>query len=158
MLGNNWSQEDIDFYNISKEKQKINSEIYKNKVKEKKAQLDNTILILPCVEESAPMKKLKIKRKLNPYSHLPYKYRMYLSRATQKEIEFELSIDEFDKLMSENCTYCGNKGGTIDRINSDIGYTINNSTPCCFKCNMMKYTHTVNDFLSHVEAIHNYNI
>lgn len=46
----------------------------------------------------------------------------------------------------------------VDRINSDpkIGYTAENCVPCCGDCNEMKMERSVNDFLSQVEKIHNF--
>lgn len=35
----------------------------------------------------------------------------------------------------------------IDRKNSDIGYTPENSIPCCFRCNTMKNRMTFKQYL-----------
>lgn len=87
---------------------------------------------------------------------IPPKYRSYINRANKKQIEFSLSMDEFNIITAANCTYCGSAGGGIDRINSKMGYTIENSTPCCKMCNLMKYTHSQEDFISQIKKIHRF--
>jgi hypothetical protein len=59
--------------------------------------------------------------------------------ARRKNQVFELTKEDVEKLVSLPCSYCGsyNKIG-IDRKENSIGYTINNSVPCCPRCNMMK--------------------
>lgn len=84
-------------------------------------------------------------------------YRSYRLRANAKKFEFEITNEEFYVIINMNCAYCGSdKAGGIDRVNSKIGYTKDNIKPCCRKCNMMKYTHSVNDFLNHVRKINSY--
>jgi hypothetical protein len=97
----------------------------------------------------------KGKKRSNYKSNLPKQYLSYQRRANAKGISFELSVEQFNNLLEQDCTYCGiQEANGIDRIDSIKGYTINNSTPCCTKCNMMKYTYSVNKFLSHVENIY----
>jgi hypothetical protein len=42
----------------------------------------------------------------------------------------------------------------IDRIDSNLGYEINNCIPCCGTCNYMKNTMTPKDFLKKIEIIY----
>lgn len=46
----------------------------------------------------------------------------------------------------------------IDRLNSKIGYNINNCVPCCTKCNIMKNAYTENDFLLQIKKIYEFKI
>lgn len=89
---------------------------------------------------------------------VPKKYHSYLSRANAKGLVFDFSVDEFDKITSLPCSYCGASGKIgIDRVDSSDGYTKENSIPCCWPCNQMKYTHSSEDFLYHIKKIYAYN-
>lgn len=94
----------------------------------------------------------RIKRRSEPVA-----YRNYRNSADRRRIEFNLSIEVFNELANSNCTYCGGKGGGVDRLNSKIGYIIENSVSCCGKCNMMKHTHSVEDFINQVNKIADHN-
>jgi hypothetical protein len=80
----------------------------------------------------------------------------YKNRALKKNLIFELSEKLFNELTQSNCYLCGlsniNDIG-IDRKNNDIGYTIENSFPCCSYCNYMKKCHDYNDFLFLIKKI-----
>jgi hypothetical protein len=88
---------------------------------------------------------------------LPTQYLSYLKRANRKGISFDFTPAMFDTITSQDCVYCGGPGHGIDRIDSSKGYTIDNSVPCCTMCNLMKYTHTKNVFLKHVQKIYEHN-
>lgn len=90
-------------------------------------------------------------------SHYPLKYRQYITRAEDKGIAFDLTIEQFNELLSGDCHYCGQPGGTIDRINSAIGYIMSNSSPCCWICNRMKYTGTIEEMMNHIVRIYDHN-
>jgi hypothetical protein len=71
---------------------------------------------------------------------------------------FELTKNEFEELRAGKCNYCSRQttdthSNGIDRLNSDIGYVIENCVTCCRDCNMMKQTETVTDFLNRVFKI-----
>lgn len=111
------------------------------------------------LEEKYRKKKLvKYTRKGKFFWNTPEKYKIYHERAYKKGIVFNLSVEEFNLLLSENCDYCGNiNANGIDRIDSEIGYTKENSTPCCKICNIMKYTHSKEFFLNHINKIYKFN-
>lgn len=99
----------------------------------------------------------KGKKRVKYDSSLPPKYRQYLGRANKKQIPFELSVNEFESLLKQSCIYCGtNSKIGIDRLDSSLGYTIDNSRPCCGQCNIMKYTTSQEDFIQHIKKIYNY--
>lgn len=100
----------------------------------------------------------------------------YKSNAHKRNHEFKLSFEEFDDLISGNCIYCGNepvenkrfynrsyksqpqlKYNGIDRIDSNNGYTLNNTASCCSVCNLMKNILSKEDFLNHISKIYQFN-
>jgi hypothetical protein len=89
-------------------------------------------------------------------------YGNYIRGAKKRELEFELSLEEFENLINQNCNYCGippkqiytKKGlksevmyNGIDREDNLIGYTIKNSIPCCKHCNFAKRESSMKEFL-----------
>lgn len=90
------------------------------------------------------------------------KYLNFQSSSKNRNIEFDLSFDLFEKLIELNCFYCENvlasksaKGYNLDRISNDksIGYVINNIVPCCIICNYFKLDHfTLLETLIGIEA------
>ena len=89
--------------------------------------------------------------------------------------QFNLTIDQFKDLIFQSCYYCNSmpqissnkqlitRGNInepplyyngIDRIDSNLGYEINNCIPCCGTCNYMKNTMTPKDFLKKIEIIY----
>lgn len=108
-------------------------------------------------------------------SYLPYGetsfnslYIHYRGRAKYMKQIFTLNKEEFKKLTSGDCTYCGipphkkekdskiqEKDGVyiyngIDRVDSSIGYIISNCVSCCEICNKAKRDLSVNDFMTWV--------
>lgn len=101
----------------------------------------------------------------------------YKRRAKRFNYDFDLSKSVFKKLTSENCYYCGSEPSMIykhkvqdvserallnsqytynslDRIDSDKGYTEDNVRPCCKMCNVMKLDHTEEDFKDRIELLY----
>lgn len=69
------------------------------------------------------------------------KWNSYTYRARTKGLPFELTRDEFERLLTNVCYYCGSKPNPyngIDRRNNSHGYTRVNSVSCCSVCNMAK--------------------
>jgi hypothetical protein len=91
----------------------------------------------------------------------------YKNGAKHRGYSFELDEETFTRLTSAPCYYCGIPPSTIqkaaagrtyvyngvDRINNDLGYTLENSRTCCATCNRMKHTHSVKEFLEHIQRI-----
>lgn len=98
----------------------------------------------------------------------------YKREALGRNLEFNLSKDEFINLTSSNCNYCGSPPmgriypkqndptsfydyNGVDRVDSSIGYELTNVVTCCKICNRMKSDMSVDDFLQHLNLIvHNY--
>lgn len=99
--------------------------------------------------------KGKKRKRYNIPENVPDVYRRYIYRANAKSIAFELSVQQFNEIINQDCTYCGEQGpNTIDRIDSSKGYISSNVTPCCTKCNIMKFTMSVYDFKKHVSRVY----
>lgn len=66
----------------------------------------------------------------------------YRSAAKTRGYDFELTEDQFNSIVNDDCIYCGapkeltNIG--IDRIDNEMGYTTSNCVPCCRHCNNRK--------------------
>jgi hypothetical protein len=100
------------------------------------------------------------------------RYGQYKKSAKKAGREFLLSIDDFTKLISSNCVYCGACPSSvvkargvyqidfwyngIDRVNNDEGYRLSNAAPCCVTCNLMKRSMTADNFIAHIRRISNY--
>jgi hypothetical protein len=96
----------------------------------------------------------------------------YIRGAKKRNLTYNLTDEQFDKLIVGQCNYCGSslqnvkkgQGKTsgdfhytgIDRIDSNEGYFLNNCVSCCWICNNMKNNYTKKQFISHIEAIYEY--
>lgn len=95
----------------------------------------------------------------------------YRNGAEKRGFSFEFTKEQFGDLTKQDCWYCGAKpvqknrcSGTgksenfylyngIDRVENDKGYTLANSLPCCGRCNKMKMSLSVEDFINQVKKI-----
>ncbi len=89
-------------------------------------------------------------------------YRNYKNNARKDNKDFQLTESQFRILTQQNCNYCGVKPqqvrkqhnhcnglylyNGIDRIDSNLGYSIDNVTTCCTICNHAKMDLTPNEF------------
>jgi len=75
---------------------------------------------------------------------LKAKYIEYKSSAKKRNIPFNISLEEFQTFWQKNCHYCGSAISTIglDRIDSSLGYELENLRSCCTMCNRMKLDST----------------
>lgn len=72
------------------------------------------------------------------------KFSFYKASAKKRNIEFKLTLEEFEFFWQKNCYYCNRSIDTIglDRIDSSIGYIPENIRSCCARCNTMKLDST----------------
>jgi hypothetical protein len=96
-------------------------------------------------------------------------YQNYRKRCQKKNLKFELSRNEFDKLIESNCYYCNAepsnffknrknvdfslKYNGIDRKDSNKGYEYDNVLPCCGDCNYMKSDLSFEFFIDKIKKI-----
>ena len=71
----------------------------------------------------------------------------------------EINLQTFSKIISLPCVYCGDIDSKIgiDRVDNSLGYTEENSAPCCSKCNYMKKDMNFKQFIEHVKKIQAFN-
>jgi hypothetical protein len=151
------------WYSENKEKiSKRSKEYYvenKDKIKErvKQKRLNET--------EEERQKRLAFHRKYNKENsdkakayrdNDEYRFKQYVSSANRRKLEISLTLDEFVGIINQKCIYCGDeKARGIDRVDNKVGYTIENSVPCCEMCNKMKWRWTEEQFKGQVEKIYN---
>lgn len=95
----------------------------------------------------------------------PYNQRFnsLMSNAKERNISVEITKEEAFELFKQPCYYCGeievdDKIGGIDRINSDLGYTRDNTVSCCWVCNLMKNRFSLDIFYNKIDKIYNKHI
>jgi len=98
----------------------------------------------------------------------------YKNSAKKRGHSFELTLEEFNYLIQQNCHYCGSpphlyhkawgvirEGGFlyngIDRVDSSLGYLTENVVPCCKECNYLKWDRTEKGFAQWLSLCH-YNL
>jgi len=88
------------------------------------------------------------------------KYNKYRQRARNKGFIFEISKEDFMKLINMPCHYCGelpNKNlNGIDRKDNSIGYSLENCLPCCWGCNELKGSKDYEWFIIQCKKISNH--
>lgn len=100
-------------------------------------------------------------------------YSSYERSAKSRNFSFDLEKDDFQKLIFENCFYCGSPPDKIydayrmhnceivyysgvDRKNSDLGYSKENCVSCCWFCNRAKLNSKYEDWIAWIKKIKNY--
>jgi len=96
---------------------------------------------------------------------------MYKSNAKINGRVWELSDEQFLTLSQMLCHYCYSPPtkemkkpydtfvyNGIDRKDNSVGYTLENSLPCCHVCNMRRGTMDYTAFVAWLETISNRNI
>ena len=93
------------------------------------------------------------------HSHIGQSYIKYKLGAKKRNYTFEITLEEYNKLILENCYICGkpsdetHKNG-LDRFDNDIGYTIANVNACCGQCNYMKKDIEYDVFMYQLQKIY----
>jgi len=96
-------------------------------------------------------------------NHIASTFNQYKTRAEEKNLDFEISEDDYYYIIMEKCYICGKKSETehingIDRINNDKGYILDNVEACCAQCNYMKNKFTLQDFFDKLRKIKKYKL
>jgi hypothetical protein len=101
------------------------------------------------------------------------KYSNYKNSAKRRNLDFTLTIDEFDSLAQRNCHYCnrppeqvvrrayGNGEyiyNGVDRVDNSKGYVVENCVPCCKICNRAKDIMPEDEFLSWIRQVYIHSI
>jgi len=103
---------------------------------------------------------LKEKRKIYNDT-LQRRFKIYKRNARVRGLEFNLTIENFDRLTSnQKCRYCKvfYELLGIDRFDNTVPYYHWNVVPCCRMCNEMKLDYTYKDFIKQCGKIYENNI
>ena len=110
------------------------------------------------------------RNKIATMSPIKALYGEYKRGAKLRNYCFELSIDDFMKIIKQKCHYCGSepfqvkkKEGSrcstiyngIDRKDNSKGYTLENAVPCCKFCNLAKSTYPAEELIAWINRIRN---
>ena len=105
-----------------------------------------------------------IRSSTNP---LAFVFRDYQWRAKKKNLDFNLSFDDFINLIQSNCFYCGVepqnrhrrysiKYNGVDRVDNNLGYITENCVPCCIDCNVAKMERSQKQFVEWINKVYNH--
>jgi hypothetical protein len=91
------------------------------------------------ISDEKTKERLSLWKRLNIHDRLSGIKRVAIS----KDIEWHLTDDEAEKMMTSPCVYCshldlGIRLNGIDRLNQQGHYTTENTVACCWTCNFMK--------------------
>lgn len=94
---------------------------------------------------------------------------VYQVSAQKRGYAWELTDEDFDRLTSQDCFYCGEPPNTvkrtrsnsngefvyngIDRVDNAFGYAPENVVTACTTCNMIKRNLSFDDFLAKIDKI-----
>lgn len=114
-------------------------------------------------------KELLSKRSRKPPGHAATHsvWNYYRRNAKLRNLSWELTKEEFVKLISDPCDYCGTEGSMfvkmiygdecyhngVDRIDSSLGYFLSNCCPCCNVCNRAKSDMSRGEFIKWINRI-----
>jgi hypothetical protein len=93
-------------------------------------------------EKYAETEKRRWKTPGRRYSHNKYD-------AKRRNIDFNISLEEYKDFWQKPCAYCGVEIETIgiDRMNNDEGYHVENVVSCCHPCNTRKGSKSLEKWL-----------
>ena len=83
------------------------------------------------------------------------RYSKYKTTAKSFNREFNISLEEFSSFWDKPCYYCKDpiSGIGLDRVNSDVGYILENIVSCCYTCNRMKMNLSNDFWFAHMKKI-----
>ena len=110
------------------------------------------------------------KREANEASLIKIEYSKYKASAKSRELSFNISIEDFESIIKRNCHYCNESpkkrhskyfnvelfSHGIDRVDSSLGYELENCVTCCKNCNYMKSDSSVQEFISQIIKVYKY--
>lgn len=90
------------------------------------------------------------------------RFKQLQAKCTLKKYEIDVTFDKYKELLDKGCIYCAKelakeKGVSLDRKDSSIGYLESNVVPCCGKCNQIKNVHlTFDEMIVAMKAVKEY--
>lgn len=118
-----------------------------------------------CLMKENISKRFKLPNNLGIVNEI---YRNYKASAKKRNINFDLTIDEFKKIIEDKCYYCSENDSMspygfhknidyryngVDRKDNNLGYIINNVVSCCKICNNSKSTLSIDEFKTWIRRI-----
>lgn len=105
-------------------------------------------------------KAIAARTKSDEEADMRYLLTSYKQAAKVRGLCWELPIERFRWLIKQDCSYCGippyqarnaeryrnTPYNGIDRVINSLGYTLENSVPCCGVCNKAKHTRNADEF------------
>ena len=81
--------------------------------------------------------------------------------ATSRGKKVEINDNQIRELLLQPCYYCGGVSqrvageyNGIDRLDNELGYTLDNIVACCGTCNRMKFQMNEYEFKNHIMKIY----
>lgn len=137
-----------------------------NKVIVRKNNIENnTTKSCGCYKKKIQRERLT---KEDGYAQMIQAYCTFKNNAKKRKLDVAISFEEWKLIGKESCYYCGsppsnirqskhNSGdytyNGIDRKDNNLGYTIENSLPCCCICNHAKSNMTYKDFINWIKRL-----
>lgn len=98
-------------------------------------------------------------------------YRVMFCAAKKRGIKWDLTKDFVKKITRLPCSYCGSEPSNVgsgssngsyvysgmDRVDSYLGYTVDNIVPCCSTCNKAKMQMSVSEFFEWIKRVVNHS-
>lgn len=130
--------------------------------KEKALQAERTLYEKKSTEEQLVWNRSKYNKRRLGQASVATRFTGLKASARARGIPVTLTLSQYQQLVVSNaCSYCGSElpahGHGIDRIDSSVGYSLENATACCIKCNVGKASMTTPEFLNWIEAVYNYS-
>jgi hypothetical protein len=119
-----------------------------------------------CLQKEAARKNAKRLPKGTAAGRRLFENRRWMAR--KRGLAFELTRDYFLTLTKKPCFYCGRPPfattstqevngqysyNGIDRMNNAVGYTKENSVPCCKDCNWAKRMRSCAEFIAWIRCL-----
>ena len=154
------------YYNKNKDRIKNKAKKYSEENKErireykKKYRSINKDKIKAELKDYYSMNKQKINDDASQHRRtLHGKYTYLKNSAKYRKKCVTISFEEYEAIMSDmTCFYCDNSlqnmaGSSLNRIDSSLGYSIDNVKPCCKICNSIMNKFTLDDLKKRVYKI-----
>ena len=81
---------------------------------------------------------------------------VYKTRAKKKGVSFDLTKEDWERLIDGDCMYCKRRPATwfgVDRVIPSRGYVFDNVVSCCFDCNLDKLDGDVESMIARNKRI-----
>jgi hypothetical protein len=116
-----------------------------------------------CLKKETTIKALKERRLPDFEAGFNKVFASYREKnARRRNLSFELTKEEFRKLIKDVCYYCGGEPlkseqgylyNGLDRVDNNKGYRLDNVVTCCYKCNIAKASMAKDEFIDWVNKV-----